>query len=189
MGLIVRFWWTSFASWRIFSDQTEFTPAHVILFRGSGRWGMLLIIWAAAATGIILKTVFSAGLSEGRGLVFYLVLGWLGTVSGVALGRRYGLTFIQPLLWGGMAYTLGALVDFLGRPVLVPGPLRRPTRERGITDRCLLVSSAITETGQPPTTAVRRGRATTSGAARAACRVSRAFWPWRCGWSSWSRPE
>src|SRR5207253_742757 len=31
-----------------------FTPPHIILFRGPGRWGMLLLIWGAAAAGITL---------------------------------------------------------------------------------------------------------------------------------------
>jgi predicted membrane channel-forming protein YqfA (hemolysin III family) len=29
--------------------------------------------------------------------------------------------FIQPLVWGALAYTLGGLADFLGWPVLVAG--------------------------------------------------------------------
>lgn len=98
-----------------------FTPAHVILFRGRGRWGMLTLIWAAALAGITLKTIFFASVPESLGLVFYLVLGWLGAFSAVALWRCYGLEFIKPLLWGGVAYTVGAVVDFLGWPVLLTG--------------------------------------------------------------------
>jgi channel protein (hemolysin III family) len=98
-----------------------FTPVHAILFRGLGRWGVLLLIWTAAVTGITLKTIFFADVTEGLGLVFYMVLGWVGVLSAIALGRRYGIGFIKPLLWGGVAYTLGALVDFLRRPVLIPG--------------------------------------------------------------------
>jgi channel protein (hemolysin III family) len=51
----------------------------------------------------------------------YLGLGWLGVISTVALARRFGARFVLPLVWGALAYTIGALVDFLGWPVLVPG--------------------------------------------------------------------
>ena len=98
-----------------------FTPAHGLLFRGAGRWGMLLLIWGAAAAGITLKTVFFTSVSEWLGLVFYLALGWLGALSAVALWRSYGATLVKPLLWGGVAYTAGALLDCLGWPVLWPG--------------------------------------------------------------------
>ena len=51
----------------------------------------------------------------------YLGLGWLGVISAVALARRYGLRFIQPVLWGALAYTAGALAEFHRWPLLVPG--------------------------------------------------------------------
>lgn len=98
-----------------------FTPAHGLLFRGWGRWGMLALIWAAASAGLTLKIIFFADVAEWLSLLFYLGLGWLGLLSGVALWRRYGFQFIRPLLWGGVAYTVGAAVDFLRWPALVPG--------------------------------------------------------------------
>jgi channel protein (hemolysin III family) len=97
-----------------------FTPAHGILFRGWLRWAPLLLIWAAAITGITLKVIFFDALPEWLGLSFYLALGWLGTVSGIILGRRYGFAFIAPLLFGGVAYTIGGLMDIFGWPILVP---------------------------------------------------------------------
>lgn len=100
-----------------------FTPPHYILFRGAGRWGTLLFVWVTAATGIVLKTVFFDDVSEWLGLTFYLVLGWVGLVSGVVLWRRHGYAFVRPLAWGGIAYTAGAMFDFLKRPILIPGVL------------------------------------------------------------------
>jgi channel protein (hemolysin III family) len=97
-----------------------FTPTLGILFRGWLRWGQLVLIWAAAITGITLKTIFFDDLVEWLGLSFYLTLGWFGGVSAVFLARRYGFAFIKPLLWGGIAYSLGGVVDFLRWPTLVP---------------------------------------------------------------------
>jgi channel protein (hemolysin III family) len=55
-----------------------FTPTLGILFRGWLRWGQLVLIWAAAITGITLKTIFFDDLVEWLGLSFYLTLGWFG---------------------------------------------------------------------------------------------------------------
>jgi channel protein (hemolysin III family) len=98
-----------------------FTPAHGILFRGPLRWGPLLLIWTAAAAGLTLKTIFYNDVSEWLGLSFYLTLGWFGGVSGFLLARRFGLAFIQPLLIGGLAYTVGGVMEFLGWLVVIPG--------------------------------------------------------------------
>jgi channel protein (hemolysin III family) len=99
----------------------SFTPVHVILLRDL-RYRLLLAgIWAAAIAGLALKTAYFDATPQGLGLVMYLGLGWLGVISTVALVRRFGVRFILPLVWGALAYTLGALADFLGWPVLVAG--------------------------------------------------------------------
>ena len=51
----------------------------------------------------------------------YLGLGWVGVISGVALWRRHGFSFMSPLLVGGLAYTIGAIFEYLRRPVLIEG--------------------------------------------------------------------
>jgi channel protein (hemolysin III family) len=98
-----------------------FTPAHGILFRGVLRWGPLLLIWSAAITGITLKTIFFEDLAEWVGLSFYLGLGWVGSMSALVLVQRYGFGFVAPLVWGGVAYTFGAVADYLGWLMLIPG--------------------------------------------------------------------
>jgi channel protein (hemolysin III family) len=98
-----------------------FTPVHGILFKGIGRWGMIVLIWTAAITGVTLKTIFFKGVSEWLGLTFYLGLGWIGALSGVVLYRRYGFAFLKPLLWGALAYTVGAVLEFVRQPILIPG--------------------------------------------------------------------
>jgi channel protein (hemolysin III family) len=98
-----------------------FTPVAVLLFRGPARWGMLLLMWAAAATAITLKTIFFQQMAHGLGILLYLGLGWLGAVAAFVLWFRYGTRFILPLLWGGLAYTGGAVLEFAGWPWLIPG--------------------------------------------------------------------
>jgi channel protein (hemolysin III family) len=98
-----------------------FTPAHGLLFRGWLRWGPLILIWAAAVTGITLKTIFFEDFAPWVGLSIYLTLGWFGLFSGILVAHRYGFAFVQPLLWGGVAYSVGAIMEFRGWLVLVPG--------------------------------------------------------------------
>ena len=98
-----------------------FTPVHGLLFRGPLRWAPLVLVWSAAAAGVVLKTAFYTRVPERVGLSLYLALGWLGAVSGVLLWRRHGFRFVRPLLLGGLAYSAGAAADFLRRPVLIPG--------------------------------------------------------------------
>lgn len=98
-----------------------FTPVHGILFRGFWRWIPLLIVWSAAITGLTLKTIFFDDLAEWLGLTFYLTLGWIGALSGIVLYKKFGLNFIQPLLLGGLAYSIGGAMEFMNFLVLVPG--------------------------------------------------------------------
>jgi channel protein (hemolysin III family) len=99
-----------------------FTPVHAILFRGPLRWAPLVIIWTVAAGGIVLKTAFTETVAEWVSLTLYLAMGWFGTAAGIVLWRRHGFAFIRPLLFGGIAYSAGAVMDFLRWPaVVVPG--------------------------------------------------------------------
>jgi channel protein (hemolysin III family) len=98
-----------------------FTPIHIILFRGKWRWGMLGLVWGTAMMALVLKTMFFDGFPDALGVALYLGLGWLGAVPGIALWRRYGFGFVRPLLWGAFAYTIGAVVGSVSKPVLIPG--------------------------------------------------------------------
>jgi channel protein (hemolysin III family) len=98
-----------------------FTPVHGILFRGWGRWGPLALIWTAAIAGIFLKMMYFDNWPEWLGVSLYLLLGWVGALSGTAIALRYGFAFVTPLLWGGIAYSVGALLEFARWPILFPG--------------------------------------------------------------------
>ncbi len=99
----------------------SFTPIHWILFAGWGRWGVLLLVWALAITGITLKVVFFDEIPEWLGLATYLGLGWIGLASGFVLWRRFGFGLIRPLVCSGLAYTVGGVLEFLRMPVIIPG--------------------------------------------------------------------
>jgi channel protein (hemolysin III family) len=99
----------------------SFTPIHGILFHGWLRWGPLILIWLLAITGITLKAVFLDDIPNWLGSTLYVAMGWLGLFGGVQLGRRFGFNYIKPLVIGGVAYSIGAIVDSVPGVVLVPG--------------------------------------------------------------------
>jgi channel protein (hemolysin III family) len=91
-----------------------FTPLYGVLFRGLGRWLPLLFVWSVAIAGLTLKTIFFKEFSATVTVSLYLGLGWFGAVAGYILWQRHGVSFILPLLWGGVAYSVGAMQDYLG---------------------------------------------------------------------------
>src|SRR6185369_16913211 len=99
----------------------SFTPVHMILLHDRWHRHLLPLIWLAAIAGLTLKSVYFDTMPEWLGLLMYLGLGWLGAISAVTLARRYGVRFILPLVWGGLAYTVGAVAEHLQWPVIVPG--------------------------------------------------------------------
>jgi channel protein (hemolysin III family) len=98
-----------------------FTPVHIILFRGWGRWGMLTLVWGFAYTAITLKILYFYTMPHALSLSLYLGMGWLGTYTGLSIWRRFGFHFMEPILWGGIAYSIGAVLEFVHWPVLLPG--------------------------------------------------------------------
>ncbi len=97
------------------------TPVHTIYFSGFLRWGIIVAVWFVTAASITLTMVFFANIPVWLSLMLYLALGWVGVISGVALWRRHGFSFMSPLLVGGLAYTVGAIFEFLQQPVLIEG--------------------------------------------------------------------
>jgi channel protein (hemolysin III family) len=99
----------------------SYTPPCAILFRGIWRWLPLLLAWSVAVAAVTLKVIFFDDFPEWLGVSLYLLMGWAGVFTGVILWYRYGYRFVRPLVWGGLAYTAGAVLDFLRGPVLIPG--------------------------------------------------------------------
>ena len=100
-----------------------YTPVHTILFKGFWRWGFLVIIWTIAITGITWKSIFFSEMAEWLGLMFYLGLGWAAILSAYLTHRLHGLKIIKPLVYGGLAYTVGASLEFLQLPIIIPGAM------------------------------------------------------------------
>ncbi len=98
-----------------------FTAVHGIMFRGWFRWLPLTIVWVVTGALITLKTVFFERLPEWLGLTFYLGLGWSVALTAIPIFRRHGIRYLAPLIYGGIAYSIGASMEFMGWFTLIPG--------------------------------------------------------------------
>jgi channel protein (hemolysin III family) len=98
-----------------------FTPVHGLLFRSIVRWAGLGLMWAAAATGVTLVTIFFDRMPYGLGTTLYLALGWITSISVIAAWRRRGFRYIRSVLAGGLAYSVGAILLGLQWPTIILG--------------------------------------------------------------------
>ncbi len=93
------------------------TPACVLLMGGWPRAALLGLLWAGAATGVVLKLVAFERFRRLSGAL-YIVLGWAGVLALPALLARPVALVL--LLVAGLLYTGGAALFAVGRPRLSP---------------------------------------------------------------------
>lgn len=98
----------------------SFTPLHGILFEGWKRWGMLALIWTVALAGIALRIVFFDSISKPVGHAGFLMMGWLGAISGYLVWKHHGWGLLLPVVAGGVLYTLGAISNAVKWPTIIP---------------------------------------------------------------------
>ncbi len=99
----------------------SFTAINGIIFRGFMRWGFLFLIWAVSITSLVIKTIFFDTIPEWVGFTFYLSLGWLGFLTFTIVCKRFGIYYNRYLIYGGIAYTIGAVSEFSQFPILIKG--------------------------------------------------------------------
>jgi hemolysin III len=98
----------------------SYTPICAIMLTGFWRWGFLAIVWALAASGIILKMFF---LATPRWVTagVYVLLGWLGVVAAGEVRRALPTGAVIGLAVGGLIYTIGAIIYITKKLDLFPG--------------------------------------------------------------------
>jgi channel protein (hemolysin III family) len=97
-----------------------FTSIHGILFTGWKRWGILTAIWTIAVTGLTLRTIFFDSVPGAAGIGIFLAMGWIGAFSAYLLYHDYGWSVVKPVIWGGIFYSVGAIIDAAKGPILIP---------------------------------------------------------------------
>lgn len=94
---------------------------HFVLFSGLMKWGVILVASVIAALGITFGSIYFDRLPTYMTHSVYLAFGWLGLVSIIGIWRLKGTLSIKYLVYGGIAYTIGAVLDWMEYPVLFPG--------------------------------------------------------------------
>ncbi len=92
----------------------SFAPFQIILLRGYQRWVPLIIIWILGITGVSLTSVFFSDMPEWLLLIFFISMGWMSVFT-VWFIRKTDPVSIKHLFRGGVLYTVGAIIDFVGR--------------------------------------------------------------------------
>jgi channel protein (hemolysin III family) len=91
---------------------------HEVLFSGLMKWGVIILASMIAALGITFGTIYFNELPTYVTHSVFLAFGWLGLVSIVGIWRLKKTISIKHLLYGGLAYTFGAIIDWVQYPVI-----------------------------------------------------------------------
>ncbi|PZX50126.1 PAQR family membrane homeostasis protein TrhA [Algoriphagus chordae] len=94
---------------------------HVTLFTGFMKWGIVIITSVIAILGITIGSIYFNELPEYMTHTVFLAFGWLGMVSVIGIWKLKKNISFQYLLYGGLAYTIGAVLDWINYPILIPG--------------------------------------------------------------------
>jgi len=97
-----------------------YTPASWSLFRRSWRRGTLATVWSVA--GFCSARIWFGGvLPTWMSTSIYLAMGWGVLFCYRELARSLSHRTLLPLPLGGAFYSVGALINLSGWPVLEPG--------------------------------------------------------------------
>jgi hemolysin III len=98
----------------------SYTPMAWCLLRGQWRWWTLAVVWSVAVGATIVIAAghhFSPGLATG----LYLGMGWGAVVCYFEIARAVSHRTLLPIVVGGLSYSVGAVLNLLHWPVIVPG--------------------------------------------------------------------
>lgn len=96
----------------------SYTPFCLIALRGEPAWGygIFAFVWALSILGIALNSV-NMYKWKNFSMVLYLLLGWCIVIAFAPLSRNLEFNGILWLLFGGIAYTVGAIFFAFGYKV------------------------------------------------------------------------
>lgn len=97
-----------------------YTPICLYFFKGFWQWGIVIVIWAMALTGIVVKLVV---LDAPRWITaaVYLVMGWMALLALPQILAAMPLPAIVWLILGGILFSIGAVVYVTRTPDWYPG--------------------------------------------------------------------
>lgn len=97
-----------------------YTPFALLVLHGGLAKAILIVVWAGAALGTVLNLVWVRAPKPVTAAV-YLALGWVVVAAMPQMAREIGAVGVGLLAFGGVLYTVGAVVYALRKPNPVPG--------------------------------------------------------------------
>ncbi len=97
-----------------------YTPLCLTALRGPWGWSLFGVEWAMAVFGII-AVLMTKTRPKRLTTPLYLIMGWMAIIAAGPLTRHLPIAALVWLLLGGAAYSIGAVIFTLNRPILWPG--------------------------------------------------------------------
>jgi hemolysin III len=91
-----------------------YTPLSLITLQGRTGWILCAFIWGCAIIGIILNSINLEKFKK-ISFVLYLIMGWAIIFNYKALTSALASAGVSLLIWGGVIYTIGAVIYLVGR--------------------------------------------------------------------------
>lgn len=107
------------AIWLVIAGSA--TPIHILLLRGFWRLGLLALFWAGSLICLFIVNAYLKSMPYWAIVSLYCSVGGLGTISFYKLHQKFGWQKLGLLAIGGAAYAIGAVIDAVETPVLIPG--------------------------------------------------------------------
>ena len=93
-----------------------YTPFTLVTLRGTIGWVLFGTVWGMAVLGITLNAVNLKNFSK-ISVACYLVMGWAIIAAFQPLAEALAPQGVSLLIWGGIAYTVGAILYGIGAKV------------------------------------------------------------------------
>lgn len=90
-----------------------YTPYTLVSLRPTIGWWVFAIIWVTAVLGIVLNAISLKRFAK-LSVVLYLIMGWIIVVAYQAMVTAVSADGMTLLIWGGVAYTVGAVLYAIG---------------------------------------------------------------------------
>ena len=97
-----------------------YTPFALLVLHGGLAKAILIVVWAGAALGTLVNLVWVRAPKPVTAGV-YLALGWVVVAAMPQMAREIGAVGVGLLAFGGILYTVGAVVYAMRKPNPVPG--------------------------------------------------------------------
>lgn len=90
-----------------------YTPYTLVALRGTLGWWIFGVIWGIAVLGIVLNAVNLKKFAK-LSVACYLIMGWIIVFAYQYMVQVMHPTSLSLLIWGGIAYTVGAVLYAIG---------------------------------------------------------------------------